>query len=56
MIRILTAVETLAPGGLVRARTDRRPIHLQAELDARGIRYVSEQIADESWITTLTRP
>lgn len=56
MMRILNAVETLKPGASLRARTDRRPIHLYPELDARGIRYASEQIADESWITTLSRP
>jgi hypothetical protein len=30
-------------------------VHLYPELDARGVRYVSEQAADESWITTLNR-
>jgi uncharacterized protein (DUF2249 family) len=55
MMRILSAVETLKPGATLRARTDRRPVHLYPELDARGVRYVSEQAADESWITTLSR-
>ncbi|HSI08717.1 MAG: DUF2249 domain-containing protein [Rariglobus sp.] len=55
MMRILNAVETLKPGATLRARTDRRPVHLYPELDARGVRYVSEQAADESWITTLNR-
>lgn len=56
MMRILAAIEDLKPGAVIRARTDRRPIHLHAELDARGVHYASEQIADESWITTLSRP
>ena len=55
MMRILAAVEALKPGVTLRARTDRRPVHLYPELDARGVRYVSEQAADESWITTLNR-
>lgn len=55
MMRILTAVETLKPGATLRARTDRRPVNLYPELDARGVRYASEQTADESWVTTLTR-
>ncbi len=55
MLRILGAIEALKPGATFRARTDRRPLHLYAELDARGVRYASEQLADESWITTLSR-
>lgn len=56
MMRILAAVETLKPGAALRARTDRRPLHLYPELDARGVRHASEQCADETWITTLSRP
>lgn len=55
MMRILAAVEGLAPGATIRAQTDRNPIHLQAELDARGIRYASNETCDGSWITTLSR-
>lgn len=55
MIRILTALEQLPPGGTLRARTDRRPIHLLPELDSRGVRHVSEELADGSWVTTLQR-
>ena len=55
MIRILTALEQLPPGGTLRARTDRRPIHLLPELDSRGVRHVSEELADGSWISTLQR-
>jgi len=55
MVRILTALEQLPAGGTLRARTDRRPLHLLPELDSRGVRHVSEELADGSWITTLHR-
>lgn len=55
MLRILNALEHLAPGGTLRARTDRRPLHLLPELDARGVRHASEECADGTWITTLQR-
>lgn len=55
MLRILSALETLASGGVLRARTDRRPIHLLPELDARSVQHESEEQPDGSWITTLRR-
>lgn len=55
MLRILHALEVLPVGGTLRARTDRRPIHLLPELDARGVRHASEELADGSWVTTLQR-
>ncbi len=55
MIRILTAVEQLAPGEKLSARTDRRPVNLYPELDTRGVRYESEEQPDGSWITRLAR-
>jgi uncharacterized protein (DUF2249 family) len=55
MLRILSALEALASGGVLRARTDRRPIHLLPELEARGVRPESEEQSDGSWITTLRR-
>lgn len=55
MMKILSAVEALKPGETLRAFTDRRPIHLYPELDARGVRHTSEQLADESWALTLVR-
>jgi uncharacterized protein (DUF2249 family) len=55
MVEILKAVEQLSSGATLRARTDRRPLHLFAELDTRGIRYNSESLADGSWLTTLNR-
>jgi uncharacterized protein (DUF2249 family) len=55
MLRILSALEVLQSGGCLRARTDRKPIHLLPELDARGVSHESEEQADGSWITTLRR-
>jgi uncharacterized protein (DUF2249 family) len=55
MMHILNAVSSMAPGSTLRAHTDRRPLHLLPELDARGVRHVSEEQADGSWITTLCR-
>ncbi len=53
MPRILAALEQTAPGVVLRVRTDRRPVHLLPELDARGVTHVSEEQADGTWITTL---
>lgn len=36
LVRILEALATLPPGGELRARLDRRPVHLFPELEARG--------------------
>jgi uncharacterized protein (DUF2249 family) len=55
MLRILNVVETLSAGESLRARTDRKPIHLLPELDARGIEYRNEEQPDGSWITYLRR-
>ena len=55
MVRILTAVESLPSRGTLHALTDRRPIHLYAELDARGVKYASNERPDGSWMTTLSR-
>lgn len=55
MTRILVALEALPTEGVIRARTDRRPIHLLAELDARRVRHESEEQPDGTWIITLRR-
>lgn len=55
LIRILTAVESLPSGSSLRARTDRKPLHLFPELDARGVRHTTEEQSDGSWVTTLHR-
>ncbi len=53
--RILAALGGLGPGGTLRARTDRRPVHLFAELDARGLSHACEEQADGGWLTTIHR-
>ncbi|MDD2763005.1 MAG: DUF2249 domain-containing protein [Opitutaceae bacterium] len=55
MIRILEAAATLPAGGQLRARTDRRPVHLLAEIEARGFRQQSEEQSDGSWRTIIER-
>lgn len=55
MIRILTAVESLPVGKTLHAVTDRRPVHLYAELDTRGVTYSSVESPDGSWVTALNR-
>lgn len=55
MLRILNAVELLPVGATLRARTDRKPIHLLPELEARRIDYCHEEQPDGTWITTLRR-
>ena len=55
MVRILEATATLAPGVTLRARTERRPLHLLAELSARGFTHRSEEAADGSFITHIDR-
>lgn len=54
MMKILDAASALTSDATLRAHTDRRPIHLYPELDARGIRHASEEQPDGSWITTLS--
>lgn len=53
MVKILTALESLKPGEIIRAHTDRRPMHLLDALDGRGFRYTSEEQGDGSWITQI---
>lgn len=55
MLRILEQLESTAAGASFQARTDRQPLHLYPELDARGARHASEQLGDGSWLTSITR-
>ena len=55
MVRILTATEELPAGAILHAITDRRPMHLYPELDARKVRYESRELPNGSWMTTLNR-
>lgn len=55
MLRILEKLEGSPSGATFVARTDRQPLHLFPELQARGARHTSEAASDGSWITTITR-
>lgn len=55
MLHILAAIETVPAGGQLRALTDRKPVHLLAELETRGISHASHEQADGSWLNTFKR-
>jgi uncharacterized protein (DUF2249 family) len=55
MVRILAALAQVSAGDRLQARTDRRPVHLLAEIEARGFRQQSEEQPDGSWLTTIER-
>ena len=53
MIRILEALAGLPAGVGLRARTDRRPMHLYAQLEARGFAGETEEQSDGSYVTHI---
>lgn len=53
MVKILEALSTLAPGAELRGRTDRRPIHLYAQLEERGFCAQTEEQSDGSFLTHI---
>jgi uncharacterized protein (DUF2249 family) len=53
LVTILEAVAALSPGALLRARTDRRPMHLYAQLEERGFTAESQEQSDGSFITHI---
>lgn len=55
LIVILEALGNLREAGVMRAHTDRRPLHLYAQLDERGFIGESEEQHDGSFITTIRR-
>lgn len=55
MVKILEALTTLPKGAALRARTDRRPVHLYPILESRGFRGKSEEQSDGSFITNIRR-
>lgn len=55
MMRILSAIDRLGDGQALRALTDRRPVHLLADLQNRGFDAACEEQADGSWLTLLKR-
>jgi uncharacterized protein (DUF2249 family) len=55
LVTILEAVGNLPPGGVLRARTDRRPMHLYPHLQARGFTGDTQEQTDGSFITYIRR-
>ena len=55
MVRILEAVSELPEDAELRARTDRRPMHLYPQLQERGFRAQSEEQPDGSFVTRICR-
>lgn len=55
MTRILEVLASLSGSATVRARTDRRPMHLYPLLEARGFAGESEEQSDGSFITHIQR-
>ena len=51
LVKILEALVTLPEGARLRARTDRRPMHLYDQLEERGFLGESEEQPDGSFIT-----
>jgi uncharacterized protein (DUF2249 family) len=43
MVRVLEAIETLAPGGRLEVWHDRRPLFLYHQLEARGCRHATDE-------------
>lgn len=55
MVNILEALGALPPGAVLRARTDRRPMHLFTQLEARGFTGESVEQTDGSFVTHIRR-
>ena len=53
MVMILDELMKLPPGGELRARTDRHPSFLHAELAVRGFNGATQKICDGSHVTTI---
>ena len=55
MVKILEALLALPENTVLRAHTDRRPMHLYPMLEARGFTGESEEQSDGSFITHIRR-
>jgi uncharacterized protein (DUF2249 family) len=55
LVKILEALATLPEGARLRALTDRRPMHLYPQLEARGFVGESEEQKDGSFVTRVCR-
>ncbi len=55
MMRILSALSTLPSRKMLRALTDRKPVHLIAELESQKYHVASEEKSDGSWLNSISR-
>ena len=55
LVKILETLATLPEGARLRALTDRRPMHLYAQLEERGFVGESEEQKDGSFVTHVRR-
>jgi len=55
LVKILEALAMLPRGAQLRARTDRRPMHLYAQLEERGFLGETEEQKDGSFVTHIRR-
>jgi uncharacterized protein (DUF2249 family) len=55
LVKILETVAELPEGAMLRARTDRRPMHLYAHLADRGFTAETQEQADGSFLTHIRR-
>jgi uncharacterized protein (DUF2249 family) len=55
LVKILEVLATLPEGTRLRARTDRRPMHLHPQLEERGFVGESEEQQDGSFVTHVRR-
>ena len=55
LVKILEALATLPQGKSLKAHTDRRPMHLYAQLESRGFVGKTEEQSDGSFITYVSR-
>jgi len=55
LVKVLETLARLPDGSALRARTDRRPMHLYSHLEQRGLKWETTEQADGSFVT-LARP
>lgn len=53
MVRILETLASLPSNAVLEARTDRRPMHLYAQLEARGFKGETEEHPDGGFVTRI---
>ena len=53
MVKILETLAALPAGKILRARTDRRPMHLYPQLEQRGFLAETEEQSDGSYLTQI---